>query len=476
MVDASRFYVWSWDARPFPAFPVRGETWSDNGNWHYGHWLNGRINSPSVGDLINAILADHGLPLAQIDGADGTVHGYVVQDPTSPRQALEPLLDLFGLVAMELPNGLAFRGEGAQVADPVTVSDMISEDGEAVVERVRSPDHHLPAEAVLSFRDPFVDYQVVSARHARHGAPGSRQHTISFPGVLEAGQARALLGDWMRRAWNERERVSFKVAQPNADILPGAIVRLPAITGAADFLVTEIEDGLSRKVSARQVVRSAPTQWGSYISDAVPKPAFDGGQPLALLLDLPANSAAQPPAEQFRVAAWRKPWKSQAVYASPETTGYQLRRTLTQPADIGTLVNALPTQGVPGRIDHAAPITVELLDGEAASISRTQLLNGGNSVAIRAANGGWEIVQFETAAEIAPNVWRLSRLLRGQLGTEDAMAAGANVGAHLVVIDDAVCPAGMAAGESGLVLNWRIGPSGRNFRPPISRRSPQSGA
>ena len=40
------------------------------------------------------------------------------------------------------------------------------------------------------------------------------------------------------------------------------------------------------------------------------------------------------------------------------------------------------------------------------------------------------------------------------------MAAGADAGAHLVVLDDAVRPAGLLAGESGLVLNWRVGPSG----------------
>ena len=46
MVDASRLYVWAWDARPYPAFPLRGDRWSDDGNWHCGHWLNGRIESP----------------------------------------------------------------------------------------------------------------------------------------------------------------------------------------------------------------------------------------------------------------------------------------------------------------------------------------------------------------------------------------------------------------------------------------------
>ncbi len=35
--------VWCWDARPYPAFPGRGDVWGDSENWRTGHWLNGRV-------------------------------------------------------------------------------------------------------------------------------------------------------------------------------------------------------------------------------------------------------------------------------------------------------------------------------------------------------------------------------------------------------------------------------------------------
>ena len=106
MVDPERLYVWAWDARPYPAFPLRGDRWSDHGNWHCGHWLNGRLGNPDVGELINAILSDHGLPAANVVGADGVVHGYVIDEPGSARSAIEPLTELFGLAVLETPEGL----------------------------------------------------------------------------------------------------------------------------------------------------------------------------------------------------------------------------------------------------------------------------------------------------------------------------------------------------------------------------------
>ncbi|MEW9837857.1 baseplate multidomain protein megatron, partial [Mesorhizobium marinum] len=208
MVDPRRLYVWAWDARPYPAFPLRSERWSDHGNWHYGHWLNGRLANPTTGELINAILADHGLPPASVDGAGGTVQGYVIDAPGSARSAIEALADLFGLAVLETPSGLAFRSEAA-ASGPIELSELVSDGNAPVVETVRTPDHQLPVEAVLGFRDPMVSHQAVSVRRTRAGASGSRQHAIGFPGVLEAGQGRALAADWLQRVWSERERVAF---------------------------------------------------------------------------------------------------------------------------------------------------------------------------------------------------------------------------------------------------------------------------
>ncbi|MEQ1942280.1 glycoside hydrolase/phage tail family protein [Mesorhizobium sp. VNQ89] len=458
MVDPQRLYVWAWDARPYPAFPLQSNVWADHANWHYGHWLNGRLGNPTVGETINAILADHGLPAAQVDEANGTLHGYVIDEPGSARGALEPLVDLFGLSVLETASGLVFGARTGRAS--IEITEMVSDGRETVIERVRSPDHQLPSEAVLSFREPMLDYQVVSVGGTRHGVPTGSQHATGFAGIMEAGQGRALATDWLRRAWSERERVSFAVAHPDAEILPGAIVRLPG--SDADYLVTEIEDGLVRRVVARQVVRTAPTAWQSANRGAVAEPPMIVGQPLAVFADLPLGVGTGSPEEHFRVAAWQRPWKSQVVFASPEDSGFGQRATLARPADIGTLVEAL-APGVVGRIDHSAAITVELISGAFSSVSRALLLNGANMIAVRAANGVWEIIQFETAEEIAPDTWRLGSLLRGQLGTDDATAAGAAAEAHVLVLDDRVQAAGLLASEAGLLLNWRVGPAGTDL-------------
>ncbi|MFC5385359.1 glycoside hydrolase/phage tail family protein [Aquamicrobium segne] len=458
MVDPERIYLWAWDARPFPAFPQRVDLWSDGKHWSRGHWLNGRLSNPDIGALVAAILEDHGYGDAVIGEAGGSVSGYVIADPTTARAALEPLADLFDLSACEVGAKLIIEQAGAGKNPPFMVDELIVEDGVAVMETVRNPDHELPAEALLSFVDPANDYQVATVRRTRDGVQGSRQQMIYFPGVIEAGQAGALLDDWLRRIWHQRETTSFAIAQPNADILPGAIVQLPSSGASSSYIVTNIEDGVTRRVEARQIQVAIPAPWReAVLPGSLPAPIL-AGSPHVLFLDLPAALGGSAETEQFRIAAWQKPWRSQTVFASPESEGFVYRQAISRPAVLGHLLEPLPA-GVEGRLTQGADIMVELFDADAQSVSLLQMLNGANVAAVRSATGAWEILQFRQADEVTAQKWRLSHLLRGQSGTTDAMLAGAPAEADFVLLDEAVVPAGLQTAEIGLELNWQVGPA-----------------
>ncbi|MCT7376058.1 baseplate multidomain protein megatron [Chelativorans salis] len=462
MVDVSAISLWAWDARPFPAFPTYTDVWGDGENWAHGHWLNGRLSGVSVAALIEAILADHGLPAADTARADGTVAGYVVTDPTTARAAIEPVATLFGISAQDGEEGLVFATEGAGAGEALLLDELVVEEERETVERVRTPDHTLPALVQLDFRNPLNDHQSATAAADYVGAKGNGTSFVSFPGVLSADEANGLVRDLLRRSWDGRERVAFSVPLTEQRLEVGSVFRLPDAPQGPEYLATEIEDGLARLVRARRIVRvaAAPATGAGIPERDEAGESFAPSRPHAVFLDLPVRTSEDAPQDQLRLAARAKPWRSQAVLVSPEETGFALRSTLSLRAVIGTLVETLSGGAAEGRSDRAAAVTVRLYDGELQSLSRRQVLNGGNTAAVRSLAGGWEILQFDTAEEIALSVWRLTGLLRGQLGTNDAMAAGAANGAPFVLLDEAVAPAGLKAGEIGLDLNWRVGPAG----------------
>jgi len=85
-------------------------------------------------------------------------------------------------------------------------------------------------------------------------------------------------------------------------------------------------------------------------------------------------------------------------------------------------------------------------------------------MAIETAPDRWEIVQAGHAELIAPGRYRLTRLLRGQRGTEHAMGNPTPAGARAVLLNEALTPLPIPEADLGIPFNWRIGPA----RHPVS--------
>ena len=94
---------------------------------------------------------------------------------------------------------------------------------------------------------------------------------------------------------------------------------------------------------------------------------------------------------------------------------YSLVQQLDARGTIGIATNALPI-GPTEVWDYKNVLTVELICGELESRTEAAVLNGYNAALV-----GNEIIQFQTAILVAPQVYELSGLLRGKLGTEDGL-------------------------------------------------------
>jgi hypothetical protein len=148
------------------------------------------------------------------------------------------------------------------------------------------------------------------------------------------------------------------------------------------------------------------------------------------------------------------------VFRSASTDGFTLLTTFSGRARIGMLAfDFYP--GPTSRFDLGNALVVDLRSGTLESVTDLALFGGANALAIEAAPGVWEIVQAGGVELIAPRRYRLTRLLRGQRGTEHAMGNPAPAGARVVVLDAALASLPIAEADLGLPWNWRVGPAAR---------------
>jgi hypothetical protein len=149
------------------------------------------------------------------------------------------------------------------------------------------------------------------------------------------------------------------------------------------------------------------------------------------------------------------------VWQSKDGASFQVAAVAATPAVIGETLDALPA-GPTARWDNATTCRVRLHGGALASLSDARVLGGSNSAAVQNAEGGWEIIQFATAELVEASTYRLSRLLRGQAGSESAMAALLPAGAPFVMLDRSLVPIARGLDALERPLSLRVVGNGRS--------------
>jgi hypothetical protein len=177
-------------------------------------------------------------------------------------------------------------------------------------------------------------------------------------------------------------------------------------------------------------------------------------------LDLPQLREEQS-AHRPLVAAHAKPWPGGiAVYRSAAADGFALLTSFGTRARMGVLAADF-YEGPVSRFDLGNALVIDLYSGTLESVTDIALLGRANALAIETSAGEWEIIQAGNADLIAPGRYRLTRLLRGQRGTEYAGASVVAAGARVVVLDTALATLPISQADLGLPWNWRIGPASR---------------
>ena len=88
--------------------------------------------------------------------------------------------------------------------------------------------------------------------------------------------------------------------------------------------------------------------------------------------------------------------------------------------------------------------------------------------AVRNAAGAWEVMQFANAELVGERTYELSRLLRGQAGSEWAIAAPLAAGAPFVVLDQYVLAVARGLDDIDRPMQLRIVAANRDYGDPAA--------
>ena len=392
------------------------------------------------------VMLGDGAELNIADIVDGVIDDILANIPLSGIEGIScegPIADLVSQLSAVLPvdcdvaeETLTLTGQQMTVHEVGDATVTTADDGfggQQGFARKRQPTVENPPQ-LIRYYDVARDYQPGAQRVVGRPAPG-QPSSVELPVACDAISARGLIERAALNAAWARQTISWRTAELDPEVRPGALVHLPGQTGA--WRVTEWE----WRSSGIEL-----TLWRNPPLPIVsgPSPSSDPGRSLS-----PVDEVAGPTV----LAAYELPWDGSGtgdvplIYAagSSFTAGWQgaalyldsgdgqlapLGSTGKPRALIGTARAALPPAS-PHLFDRANPILVQLAAPDQVLQDATvrQLAQGANRALV-----GEEIVQFAHAVPLGSGQWRLEGLLRGRGGTEGAIH-GHTAGERFVVLD-----------------------------------------
>jgi hypothetical protein len=323
----------------------------------------------------------------------------------------------------------------------------------------------LPREVSFGFTDGSADYRRSAVTSRRLVGGSNRTLHSDFAVVTDDASATRRAYIWLQDLWAGRESVALSLGMKALALTPGDVVGVTINARRRLFEISELVDTTSRQVKARSTdpeVFSVPLFAPRVKPPAIP-PAL--GPVQALVLDLPSIDASEPPV-LTRLAIFTDPWPgSVTVWRSTDGLSFERAATAFAPSIIGETLDALPA-GPTGCWDRGAGARVMLYGGALASVTEARVLGGANVAAVLNPAGAWEILQFANAELVDDKTYKLSQLLRGQAGSDDAIADPLPAGSPFVVLDDHLVTIARGLDALDRAIDLRIVATGRSHDDP----------
>ncbi len=339
--------------------------------------------------------------------------------------------------------------------------DLVAARDGDVLELTRGQETELPQALKWQVARADEDYDAALVEARRITVDTTRIASESFPMAVPPEEAERRCRRALMEAWVGRETAAFRLPPSRLALDPADAIRLEHDGRLVDLRLVSIADAEARGIEAvRQDRATYDLPPGDPRAASLTR-AVVFGAPDAVLMDLPQLTEDQP-AHRPLVAAHAIPWPGEmAVFRSPSTDGFELLTTFGSRARIGTLVSDF-YRGADLALRSRQCAGGRSADRHAGKRHRPDAVRrrkrAGNRE-LRPASG--RSCRRARPNLLAPGRYRLTRLLRGQRGTEAAMGNPAPAGARVVVLDDSLASLPIAEADLGIPWNWRIGPASR---------------
>ncbi|CAL7962966.1 conserved hypothetical protein [Alphaproteobacteria bacterium] len=480
-------FLWTWDARPYPTWPMREDVWADGVCWQKGHWVQGKLGCTTLAQLILNLCAKSGLGISDVDVSKLTdiVQGFVIKHQNSVRNIIESLQQIYFFDIVEADYILKFIPRYPKIINEIINGDLIpiavsnkykTIEGNylSLVDIVVLQEADIPSKVVVNFLDSSADYIVCNQSAVREFTNSREALTVNLPIVLDTMYASRVAFCLLYNAWMEKIRYSLVLPVKYAYLVPTDIITFEVDNIVHTVRITSVEIGKNRLIRISGVAEdvaiyskdnSSNLERTHMLKDRVLADVdmVDVAATCFKVLDIPLlpyelddaedPSVVNEASSRLLIAAcgngkqwdgcrvlyrlvqakcWDHEGEDQKIAKENEcnpNNEFTLLAVVKNKATIGSVVGVLEGTS-PYIFDNKSSVIVNLIEGELSNISEDVLFSGYQNLALI----GDEIVKFQMAELINKNQYRLSVFIRGLCVTENAIKSHV-AGEHFILLD-----------------------------------------
>ena len=423
-----QLFLWTWDARPYPYFPDLRHVWADGEVWQTGHWVTGKLGTSSLAAIIRDICLRSNINASRIDVSHvrQQVEGFIISQTSDAKRILRVLLETYLIDAVEIDGILRFLPQtNMQDARRIDVNECIREQGDTSdmpMKIVHQQEVELPRSVSLNVLDKTRNYQTIIERAVRYSSASDTEIIRYLPIVMSAAQAFLQAHLQLAHLWHQRTYYECTLNNNHADLHVGDTIIIEHNRAEFHMRIISLRRDAGRlKIQARGRAALDTALPEYHVQNAAVTEAVSI-VPISDMhfLDIPALPGDAPEAAIMRIAVTpdAQTWQGAAVFQETFERQYQQIAQTANAAIVGIVINHISAFSGGNVIDETSIIDVVLQgEGELHSISYDALLRGGNMVII-----GEECLQYQYAELIGAQRYRLSKLLRGRLGSQHAIS------------------------------------------------------
>lgn len=352
------------------------------------------------------------------------VRGYRVSGGTI-RSVIEPLQGAYPFDVVPSGYKIKFVPRGQAPVVTIPWEDLAAANGDEIGDSLpysREMDSQLPQKVTITALSSTREYGSATQAYERLNTSAVNIEQRDIPLVLSDDEIAQMAEKLLFLRWLERDDFSYSLPPTYLALEPADVVTVQAKFGTFELRQTEVNYEDDGRLTCKAKANSAPL----YTSHAVgaPGPGPDGTIPLGgatdvFLVDGPMiyETLQNDPGFSTAAMGYTEGWPGGVLVRSADSgqtwndlQGYDGKGT------VGTVRKALAVNSC-ALFDLGSSMQVDLLDGELESVTEAQML-GGQNIALYGADQRWEVIRFQNAALQSDGSYILTKLVRGDKGTE----------------------------------------------------------